>query len=892
MPIRFKILIFVIFYNLLIVSMQIANYYFNINRIDLYVIQEKDLLQKSAQTAVSVSNEYINTTASDYTYYDEMVDFTRSKDTTFAQNNLNQLVGYEYIDYMFVYDSNTELIYKTKKISYIPFENPLSNQVLNNMLYVRAQTQERFKQAYLKQDTAIFFVSAATIHPAVDKSRLIPPSGVLVLAKYLGKDYIKKLSSITYSHVSLYLDSSLIRSNAQHPIHTRIDIKNSDNEYIASLFFERDDEFVFESKRMIRRFTILVIAILVISVFAMAWVFRSMIMKPFIDIFNSLNNNTPTPILKYLDKKNEVSMLAAAIQKGFLQNEELGLKYEEIKNLNEEIQAFNEELKMQNEEIQVLSQNAYEQKLIVERAETRLRNIMNNQGEGLFITNASGRIIFANPITYKVFETDEDEFLGEMSQHFFEPEVWERISTYFEIDNFNKISFEVYIYTPARIKKFLFFTSTADVDHEGNVIGRIFNFTDITDIKKEQEKIRELNVTLNKYFTAIEQSPVSIIFSDVNANIEYVNPFFTHITGYLPDEVQGKNPRILKSNNTSPTVYSEMWEQISNGKSWTGEFYNLKKNGDTFIEKTIILPLKNNAQEITGYMALKEDVTEIREAEKQLMESKHLIEMANERVMDSIKYASGIQYAMLPTVEFQYQILPQSFVFYEPKDMVSGDFFYIKQIRQFTVIAVADCTGHGVPGALMSMLSISLLNEIVTKPEYNTPAQILDELRVRIKTALNQSGNKREQRDGLDIALCIIDIETLELEYAGAYNPLWLYRDFPNPDPETGLNFRFIELTGDSQPVGIHFNEKPFTDKKIQLKSNDIFYLFSDGFASQFGGKNNQKMKRVRLRELLEGIHKENIHEQYELAMQYFHDWKSDNEQTDDVLLMGVRISY
>jgi len=880
----------VLFFNLIIVSLQIVNYYFNTNGLDRYVEEQKHLLRTSAINALSISKEYIQTTTKDYTNYDEMVQYISKPDSSFVKYNINQLVGYDAIDYLWIFNQTASKIYEASKTGALALTEPLSLKSLNEMLYIRAETSKRYLETYIRTDSNVFFISSATIHPANDNNRLISPSGVLALGKHLGSEYLKKLSLLTNALVHLHLDSTTHEVIDNLLISTNISLYDSDGKYVATLCFSRDDTYVNMSKNMIFRFTLLVILIIFFSLGLLIIVFRNSIILPFENILNSLDKGIPNPIYKYLNRNDEIGKLSKLIDRFFIQNNELELKFSEIKNLNEEIQSFNEELKMQNEEIQVLSQNVLDQKEIVERAEIRLRNIINNQGEGLVITNLEGRIVFANPVSYIILEVDEDEFLGSLGDHYFEPEEWHKIKNIMHDSSLSKRNFEVKYITPEQKVKYLFFTGAPDITRDNNTLGNIFNFTDITDLKNEQDNIKKLNQTLNKYFTAIEQSPASIIFSDINGNIEYVNPYFTYVTGYQAQEVLGKNPRILKSSETSQELFVEMWQNLLTGKSWQGEFINKKKNGDTFIEKTIVLPLLNDDSHITGYMALKEDVTEMRKAEKQLRESKRIIEQSNERLLDSIHYASGIQNALLPSAEMQYMLLPHSFVFFEPKDVVSGDFYFIKQIRQYTIIAAADCTGHGVPGAMMSMLSISLLNEVVTSPEYGSPAKILDELRFRVKQALNQSGDKREQRDGMDIALCIIDIETYELQYAGAYNPFWLFRPLSENQFSTQHAFELIEFKANNQPIGIHFNERPFTDHKLKLKNNDVFYLFSDGFASQFGGPKGQKLKKINMRKMLSEIYYESMAVQYQLVEEFFSRWKGTSEQTDDVMLLGIKV--
>jgi len=282
---------------------------------------------------------------------------------------------------------------------------------------------------------------------------------------------------------------------------------------------------------------------------------------------------------------------------------------------------------------------------------------------------------------------------------------------------------------------------------------------------------------------------------------------------------------------------------------------------------------------------------------------KQEIEIKHNQIKGSINYAKRIQEAVLPRKDFIELVLPEHFIFFKPRDIVSGDFYFIKQIKNFTLIAAADCTGHGVPGAFMSMLGIALLNELVRNTEIQTPAQLLNELRNQIKSSLQQVGQVAEQQDGMDIAFCAINLETMEMSFSGAHNPCWIFRkeirvkseklNVENELNEQKLltfNYKLLTLEADHQPVGIYLKEKPFTENKIQLQKDDIFYIFSDGYHSQFGGKKNLPLKSKYFKELLSEICNLELSEQKQILEKKFNEWKGDNEQTDDVLVIGIKI--
>ncbi len=252
----------------------------------------------------------------------------------------------------------------------------------------------------------------------------------------------------------------------------------------------------------------------------------------------------------------------------------------------------------------------------------------------------------------------------------------------------------------------------------------------------------------------------------------------------------------------------------------------------------------------------------------------------NQEISDSINYASRIQGALMPQNENLSNMFPEHFILFLPKEMVSGDFYWAAEVGKQMVFAAADCTGHGVPGALMSMLGISFLNEMVVERRQTNPGVILDQLRVEIIKALKQTGSEGEQKDGMDIALCSYDPETNKLQYAGAYNPLYLVR-----------NGMLEEYKADRMPISFYPGDiTPFTTTSIQLQEEDAIYIFSDGYADQFGGPQRKKFKYKPLKELLELIHNKSMDQQKLVLYEKFFYWKRDIEQIDDVVMIGIRI--
>jgi serine phosphatase RsbU (regulator of sigma subunit) len=276
------------------------------------------------------------------------------------------------------------------------------------------------------------------------------------------------------------------------------------------------------------------------------------------------------------------------------------------------------------------------------------------------------------------------------------------------------------------------------------------------------------------------------------------------------------------------------------------------------------------------------------EQEKEIFRLRHvelkqaydLIEEKNKDITASINYASRIQRAMLPEPAEIKGLSKNCFTLFLPKDIVSGDFYWFNKSGDKLIAVAGDCTGHGVPGALMSMLGISFLEEIVNFREITDSGKILDELRKEVQRALRQKGNREEAKDGMDISLCVIDSKNKKIQFSGAYNNLYLIR-----------NNELLEYPADRMPIGIFDRvDSSFRTNIIDTRPGDIIYMYSDGYADQFGGPNCKKYKYATLKAFLLNIHGLPLSEQKLKLEREFYDWKGENTQIDDVLVMGVKL--
>lgn len=277
-----------------------------------------------------------------------------------------------------------------------------------------------------------------------------------------------------------------------------------------------------------------------------------------------------------------------------------------------------------------------------------------------------------------------------------------------------------------------------------------------------------------------------------------------------------------------------------------------------------------------------EQSTAIHHEKQRIDKLKTQVEYRHKEIIDSVLYAKKIQQAILPAQDAVRTILQDSFILFKPKNIVSGDFFWVYKIDDYRLLfAAVDCTGHGVPGAFMSIMGYNLLERIVTEQQIHEPALVLDELSKQVVKSLKQTTDLESVKDGMDMALCLIDYENYTLQYAGAHNPLYLIR-----------NGELTETKADRKSVGISIGSKvkQFTNHTISIQPGDCIYVFSDGYVDQKGGPENVKFFYQPFKDLLLKIEKESMASQLASLDKVIMEWKGDKGQIDDMLIIGVKI--
>jgi PAS domain S-box-containing protein len=393
------------------------------------------------------------------------------------------------------------------------------------------------------------------------------------------------------------------------------------------------------------------------------------------------------------------------------------------------------------------------------------------------------------------------------------------------------------------------------------------------ELSHRNQEIEKKNIELERLSLVAKKTENAIMIMDAHGNIQWINECFTKIYNYSLEEfikTRGKN--ILQT-SFNPNIKSKLEECIKDKKPVYYSAPNIKSDGNTIWTHTTLTPVINEDGNITHLLTIDSDVTQLKEYELKITNQ-------SRKITQSIVYAKRIQSAVLPPLELFQQKLNDFFILFKPRDIVSGDFYWFDKKEKQVIIALADCTGHGIPGAFMSILGITLLNEIIKNDDWSSPSKILDKLRINIKKSLRQNHRKYDLADGMDISLCIINTDTKEIKFSGANHSLYIAR-----------NNEIVEIKGDKMPIGLHINDHiPFTSHNIPGMPGDRFYLSTDGYIDQFGGIKNKKFMSQHFKEVLCRIQNKSLSEQYLIMKNTIEEWQGNYDQVDDITLVAFTI--
>lgn len=559
--------------------------------------------------------------------------------------------------------------------------------------------------------------------------------------------------------------------------------------------------------------------------------------------------------------------------------------YKILKDKNNKLTKIEEELKNSNEELKHLYEDAQTQKEIIQLQNKALKyseshfRLAQEAGEiGTWEWDVLTDEVTWSKKTYEIFGLTKTfkKVTNEMFFNYVHPEDKQRLID--DLDNAVK-SKKVKYRIEYRIivnSKVLWVVDTSRIilDNNGKLIKKIGVIQDITERNRIVKIIEENN---QKQKILINNIPVHIYFKDKDLRYVLVNNSYAKLFNLSVEEIIGKTDDEIISSDIS-TFYQRLDKQvIRSGKPIIDlQREHIDLSGKKYWAKTSKMPYFNKNSKVSGVIGIVDDITKQVESERKIRLQTEILKNAHKDITDSISYAKTIQQALLPNKNIVDKYLKEYFILYKPKETVSGDFYYLSEKDNHLIFAVADCTGHGVPGGFLTMLGITYLNDIIKRHETDNVGEALNLLRERVKSTFKMYGS--DNTNGLDIALCAINIENNMLQYAGAFNPLWIIR-----------GGKLIEYRATRNPIGLYFNELDFETNNIQLQENDLIYLFSDGFQDQLGGLDNKKFLVKRFRKLLIDIQKFPLKEQETILNKTLKDWQKHNEQVDDITIMGVR---
>src|SRR3990170_5985998 len=511
---------------------------------------------------------------------------------------------------------------------------------------------------------------------------------------------------------------------------------------------------------------------------------------------------------------------------------ELKEKQEVLRQNAEEMQATQEELKRSNQALE-------EQIEEVNRTQKRMQLLLENASEVITIYEEDESIRYISPSVESILGYGQKEMIGKSDIDKVLPDDREIFKALFQKLKSNpdeKLTVQ-YEYR-AKDGTFMWIESTGTNCMSNKAIhGCILSSRDITEKRRAEQEQR-----MRSKMQALSENSLDLITRLEGESISYINPIIEEYTGQKPSFFLNRK---VKETDLDASVL-EGWLKVVETMNVTNEKASAEmdfpSNMGTRIMQVNAIPEFDELNKLESVLVVSHDITERKMIELE-------IQNKNKKITESINYAKRIQNAILPNNRVISRALPDSFILYKPRDVVSGDFPWFIQIKDEIFIAAVDCTGHGVPGALLSLIGYFLLNDIVRSRKITEPGKILDMLDEGVTTTLRQDEDATT-KDGMDIALCKINVNTREVEYAGAHRPLYIMK-----------NGVMEEVKGNKFPIGggIFKNQTNFTNTKIKLQKGDSIYFSSDGFPDQFGGPEGRKFGPRRVREIIEQVHKKNM---------------------------------
>ncbi|TAH18565.1 MAG: PAS domain S-box protein [Cytophagales bacterium] len=563
-------------------------------------------------------------------------------------------------------------------------------------------------------------------------------------------------------------------------------------------------------------------------------------------------------------KVNERTVML--LQESQQMSEELQLQQEVLRQNAEEMEATQEELRRTNTRLE-------DQILEVKRTQKTMQVLLENASEVITIYESNGKARYISPSVEPILGYSSEEMIGVNDIIHVHPNSVEVYQNMFDqLLEFpeNQVTVQ-YEYRKKNGETIWLEATGNNLLSDPAIGGIVINSRDITERRRAERESR----MRGQMQSLSENSPDLITRINTEGTVYYINPVIKNLTGLLPEVFLGKTIDDTDLNSAIVVNWTSIIKQIVESKTKSKiemDFPSIYGNRTMQVNA---IPEYNEKKELESVLIVSNDITERKEAELEILN-------INKKITESINYAKRIQSAIIPDTKILQGALNDAFVYYRPRDVVSGDFPWFVQRDNNVYVAVVDCTGHGVPGALISLIGYFILNDITNKYDDCSTGEMLNLLDQGVTKTLRQEDSESSTRDGMDIALCKINLDTCELEYSGAHRPLYFVQ-----------NEEITEIKGDRFPIGggQHKKRTNFTTTKIKFKPSDQVYMFSDGLPDQFGGASDNLMKYSprKLRDLILDNQGVNMSEMHQIVDDSFETWRSNRKQTDDVLLIGIK---
>ncbi|MFN3839445.1 MAG: PAS domain S-box protein [Cyclobacteriaceae bacterium] len=541
---------------------------------------------------------------------------------------------------------------------------------------------------------------------------------------------------------------------------------------------------------------------------------------------------------------------------------ELKEKQEVLRQNAEEMQATQEELERTNRELEHQVEE-------VNRTQKRMQLLLENASEVITIYEEDETIRYISPSVETILGYGQKELIGRSdlnNVHADHREIFNGLFRKMKENPDEKVTVQFEYKTKDGNYIWIEATGTNCMSNPA-IHGFILNSRDITERRRAEQEQR-----MRSKMQALSENSPDLITRLEDEAISYINPVIESYTGKSPGMFLNRKVKEVELDKSVLDTWLSIVEQVNATENTVATEMDFPSELGKRVMQVNAIPEFDETNKVESVLVVSHDITERKMIELE-------IQAKNKKITESINYAKRIQTAILPNTRLINRFLPDSFILYKPRDVVSGDFPWFMQVKDDIYIAAVDCTGHGVPGALLSLIGYFLLNDIVRSRKITDPGVILDLLDEGVTKTLRQDEDA-STKDGMDIALCKINMHTREVEYAGAHRPLYIMK--------SGL---MEEVKGNKFPIGggIFKNQTNFTNTKIKLEKGDSIYFSSDGFPDQFGGPEGRKFGPKKTREIIERVHTRSMREAAAVFDAEWEAWRGDTRQTDDVLLIGIK---